>query len=150
MIYVIPNFVTSVTTYICPDQATIDVGVSKQYEGNFIVGEQAAAQSVVSKNRQEYLITIEDRFSVCKDTDVTEGRCWETINLDTETDNIDVDYQIFSVKDGDYTMVKGLNNAKELLANTKQIFVEWALNYVELEQWPTQSKQPVTTGTQEF
>jgi hypothetical protein len=108
------------------------------------------ANTILANNQQEYLVTMLDRFSVNKDTDATEGRSWQSVDLDTEPNNTDVDYQVFDVVNGYYTHATGLDNAKVLLANKKQTFLDWSVALSYFETWPTLPTQPTSIGTQEF
>jgi hypothetical protein len=44
-------------------------------------------------------------------------------------------------------MATGLDNAKTLLDQTKQNYINWAMQITSFETFPKQ-KQPISTGTQ--
>ena len=140
--------------FVCPDQATLDQGKISAPNGIFSIGGEAEANVLLNENQQAYLATVLNLFSVNKDTDVLEGVSWEAVNLDTEPDNVDINYQIFDVINGSYTLATGLDNAKQLLTATKQNYLNWYLPLISFETWeqPTENNQtqPTTIGTQEF
>ena len=140
--------------FVCPDQATLDQGKILIPNGIFSIGGEAEANALLNENQQAYLTTVLNLFSVNKDTDVSEGTIWEAVNLDTEPDNVDINYQIFDVINGSYTLATGLDNAKQLLTATKQNYLNWYLPLISFETWeqPTENNQtqPTTIGTQEF
>lgn len=152
MIYFVPNFVTNVFTYVCPDQATIDQGKAEQYTGNFAIGFEAEAQLILESNRQEYLPTIVNLFSVNKDIDPDPIQTtWILCDLNTEEPNTDVNYNVFDVLNGYYNMATGLDNAKTLLQQTKQAYIEAVMRLVAYSTWNDIPKPIITNNIiQEF
>ena len=148
MIYQVPNFVTNLSTYFCPDQATIDDGIAKGYTGDFVIGNENDANALLQTNQQIWLPTILNLFSVNKGIDVDPIQTtWIVCDLDTEPANTDVDYNVFDVINGYYNMATGLDNAKTLLDQTKQNYINWAMQIISFETFPKQ-KQTISTGTQ--
>jgi hypothetical protein len=148
VIYSVPNFVTNILTYVCPDQATIDDGQSKGYVGTFVVGTQTDADTLLASNKQEYLATVLDRFSVNKDINIDPiDTTWMVCDLETEQPNTDVDYNVFDTVNGYYNMATGLDNAKTLLNQTKQNFLNWSMNINSFETF-IPKKQAISQGVQ--
>jgi hypothetical protein len=154
MIYQINSLLNGSKVFVCPDQATLDQGKISTPNGNFSIGGEAEANVLLNENQQAYLTTVLNLFSVNKDTDVLDGTIWEAVNLDTEPDNVDINYQIFDVINGSYTLATGLDNAKQLLATTKQNYLNCYIPLISFETWEqlpeNNQTQPITTGTQEF
>ena len=146
MIYVISNYLSNKPYYVCPDQATINAGIAAGYTGNFSIGVQADAQAILNTVQQNLLFACSDRFGVNKDIDATEGITWQPVDLNTEPDNTDVSYQVFSTINGSYTQTTGLDNAKALYAQVEQDFLDFC-NLGALIEWesfpplPTQGLQ---------
>jgi hypothetical protein len=153
MIYQVYDAVNYESTYVCPDQATIDDGQAKGYTGNFIIGAQADADALVEVFRENWAVANATLLTVNKDIDTDPVQTtWIPCDLNTEPANTDVDYNIFDIINGYYTLVSGLDNAKALLAttteNAKQYFVG---NPVTFETFPVlypPKEQPVATGVQ--
>lgn len=136
MIYQVPNLITNISTYFCPDQATINDGKGRGVKGNFVIGDQAEAEALLKINQDEYLPTVEDLFTVSKDIDPDPlNTTWVVCDLDTELPNTDVDYNVFSPKDGTYSLVTGLDNAKIFLEETKQNYITWFIQIITLTSW---------------
>jgi len=137
MIYIVPNYITNSDTYVCPDQATIDQGVTLGFKGTYIIGTEADAQTLLNTSRQEYLTSVLNQFIVNKDINPDPvDTTWVVCDLDTEPSNTDVVYNVFSPKNGTYTTVTGLDNAKNLLAQTKQDFATWVMAVANIITWP--------------
>lgn len=147
MIYTTRNYATNTSYYVCPDQATIDAGQADGYTGVFSVGNETDAQAILIVCQNEYLTACADRFSVNKDTDVTDGVLWQPVDLNTEPDNTDISYEIFDTLVGQYTATIGLDNAKALYAQTQQDFLTFSgLNaLIVWETWPTVPTQGLQT-----
>lgn len=146
MIYKIFNETQSVLNYFCPDQETIDAGKALGYQGNFIIGNQSNAEQVQTEN----LLYVESLLSVNKDIDSDPIQTtWIPCNLETELQNNDIDYYIFNVIDGRYTLVTGLDNAKTLFKTVKTaVFKQLLPVIVTFETWNPIPNQPISQGLQ--
>lgn len=137
MIYTVPNFSTNIVTYVCPDEQTINSGKQLGFKGNFIVGTQSDATILIQQSKEQYLPLVENQFVVNKDIDPDPvNTTWIPCNLDTEQPNTDIDYNVFDVQNGYYNSTTGLDNAKLLLAQTKQDYLNWCLVVTSFETWP--------------
>lgn len=147
MIYTTRNYVTNTSYYVCPDQATIDAGQADGYIGVFSIGTESDAQAILTVCQNDYLYACSDRFSVNKDTDVTDGVTWEPVNLNTELDNTDISYEVFNTLVGQYTATIGLDNAKALYAQTQQDFLTFSGldSLIIWETWPVMPTQGLQT-----
>jgi hypothetical protein len=124
MIYKVPNFAIAKPNYVCPDQATVDEGIAYGYVGNFSIGTSTDADAFLAQNQQDWLTACADRFSVCKDIDPDPIQTtWVLCNLNTELPNTDQPYEVFNTMQGIYQNAVGLDNAKQLLAQTQQEFI---------------------------
>ena len=147
MIYAVPNR-NGPRSYFCPDQATIDAGKKMGYEGNFFIGNENDAKPIQATNQQTHLLEVEHLFSVNKDINPDPIHVtWVVCNLNSETD-ADGNYAVFNVLNGYYTSVSGLQNAKDLWAQTKQDFLDYAIPIISTETWPVLPAQPISQGTQ--
>lgn len=137
MIYIISNPTLATYNYVCSDQASIEIGKLFNSNGIFTIGGQEEAFAIADQNRAEWLANNVDLFSVNKDTNPDPvDTTWEPCDLDAEPQNNDVDYNIFNVINGYYTLVTGLDAAKALLATTKVNAANFIVQINELEQWP--------------
>lgn len=151
MIYVIPNLITLHPDYVCPDQATIDQGISMGYEGTFVIGDINNANQILAVNQQNWFNRNQSQFSVNKDIDPDPIQTtWIPCALNTEPDNNDIDYNIFSPLDGQYVLVTGLANAKATFQNIKdQYFIHYGLfSYQSWNDWKPLDPPVTVTGTQ--
>ena len=146
MIYQIFDQTQSTLNYFCPDQATIDAGKAAGYIGNFTIGGQSDVEQVQTAN----LAYVEALLSVNKDIDPDPIQTtWIPCNLETELENSDVDYYIFNVIDGYYTLVTGLDNAKVLFEMVKTAVIKHFLPAtVTFEVWKSPFPQPISQGLQ--
>ena len=148
MIYQISNPVEQTVNFICPDQATIDSGIALGYTGIFSIGGQTDANTILENNKQNWVLANESLFSVAKDIDPDPIQTtWIDCNLNTELPNVDGNYNVFNVIDGFYTLVIGLDNAKNLLNETKTSTTLHFVTYRAFETWLIIPK-PKTVGTQ--
>ena len=151
MIYSTRNIATdSPVYYICQDQKTIDAGILAGYTGTFSIGTEEDAQAILVICQQDWLNACVDRFSVNSDIDspdVSNATVWESCNLDTEPPNTDDDYQVFDTVNGQYILAIGLDNAKTLLAQTKQNFLIFSGlgSLTEWESFPVLPTQGLKT-----
>jgi hypothetical protein len=153
MIYIVPNYVTNIPTYVCPDQATIDQGQALGYTGTFVIGTQTDANALLLSSQQEYLPTVLDRFSVNKDINPDPvDTTWMVCDLSTEQPNNDIDYNVFDAINGYYNMATGLDNAKTLANQTQQNFLNWAVTLNSFATWIVKAEpapsEPISQGTQ--
>jgi hypothetical protein len=141
MIYIIPNPASQTVNYICPDQATIDAGQAMGRVGIFSIGGRTEADVILEQNRSAWLSANENLFSVNKDINPDPlDTTWVVCDLNTESQNSDIDYNIFNVVNGYYTLVTGLDNAKALLEQTKTNATDYFVPMDELDSWPIQPK----------
>jgi hypothetical protein len=153
MIYQIANYIENKPNYVCPDQATVDQGQSYGYAGIFSIGAQSDADSILATNQQDWLNQNINLFTVNKNIDPDPIQTtWIVCNLDTEPQNTDVDYNVFNVVNGYYTLATGLDNAKTLLEQTKQNWLVYS-NLSSYSQFPDFSPtkpltQPIAQGVQ--
>ena len=151
MIYRIFDLIESTQTWVCPDQSSIETGKNLGYEGNFIIGAQSDADSILKTNQDAWLIACADRFSVCKDIDPDPIQItWIVCDLNTESNNTTQDYNIFDTINGEYNLATGLDNAKELYAQTQQNCLTFSGldTYKSSDTWNFLPKPVKTTGTQ--
>lgn len=156
MIYQINNPASNTINYVCPDQATIDEGIAIGYKGEFSIGEQAEADTTLDQNRNAFLQANLSLFAVSKDIDPDPIQTtWIVCDLDTEPNNDDVDYQVFDVVNGFYSMATGLVAAKAELDTKKSNFLshQGLESYYSFESWPPIPQQqkgepPISTGLQ--
>lgn len=148
MIYRIYNQTQSTVDYFCPNQETIDAGKSLGYLGNFVIGGQSNAEQVQAEN----LLYVKSLLSVNKDIDPDPIQTtWVPCDLTTEPENNDVDYYIFNVIDGYYTLVTGLDNAKSMFETVRTaVFKQLLPVLVSFEEWsPIPGPSPsISQGTQ--
>lgn len=148
MIYIVPNLITLQPDYVCPNQATIDQGISLGYEGTFVIGDVTTANEILVTNQQNWFNRNQSQFSVNKDIDPDPIQTtWIPCNLDSEPDNNDVDYNIFNPLTGRYTLITGLTNAKTKLSEVKFEYLS-AYNLGQYQTWtewkPLPQSQTVT------
>lgn len=149
MIYQIANPVENTVVYVCPDQAKIDEGKTLGYQGIFVIGFEADAETLLTQTRQNWLNINAALFSVNKDIDPDPIQTtWIACDLANEPANTDVDYNVFNVLSGYYTLVTGLDNAKALLENTKQVTVDTFIPLESFEQWPKLTENTISMGIQ--
>jgi hypothetical protein len=152
MIYQINDLIKHQTDFVCPDQATIDEGKADGYIGVFIIGTQADADALLKTNQDAWLNQNINLFTVNKDIDTDPIQTtWIVCNLDTESPNTDIDYNVFDVVNGYYNLATGLDNAKALLEKTKQDYLTFCNlgAYVSYETWPVIPKSfTISTGVQ--
>lgn len=137
MIYNCSDTINKIQTFFCPDQSTIDEGKAIGYTGTFIIGTKTDADNLLNSCRQNWFDLNTSLFSVNKDIDPDPIQTtWVVCDLNVEPQNIDVNYNIFDVINGYYTLVIGLDNAKNLLQttenNAKEFFI---LDYVSWDVW---------------
>jgi hypothetical protein len=150
MIYQIPNPTENTITYVCPDQETIDEGKTLGYEGDFIIGTQVDAENILSQIRHFWINVNSELFSVNKDIDPDPIQVtWIACNLADEPQNTNVDYNVFNVINGRYTLVIGLDSAKDLLDRTKVETSEYFVQISSLEKWEPPREGP-SIGVQTF
>jgi hypothetical protein len=153
VIYQITNYTENKPNFVCPDQTIIDQGISYGYVGVFSIGTQSDADTILAINQQNWLTQNIELFTVNKDIDPDPIQTtWIVCDLNTELQNTDVDYNIFDVVNGYYTLTTGLDNAKVLLEQTKQNWlVYYNLDtYIEFNEFspPKKVAQPIATGVQ--
>jgi len=153
VIYQITNYIAGKPNYVCPDQTTIDQGISYGYTGVFSIGTQNDADAILAINRQEWLTENYAVFTVNKDIDPDPIQTtWIVCDLNTEPANTDVDYNVFDVVNGYYTLVTGLDNAKTLFANTQENYLIQSNlgSYIQFAEFTPAKKptQPIASGVQ--
>lgn len=149
MIYLITSSVLNAPNCVCPDQLSIDAGKNIYPNGVFTIGGKEEAETIAAENRAVWLTQNASLFSVTKDINSHPlDTTWVACDLETETENSDVDYNIFNVVNGYYTLVTGLDNAKALLETTKANASKHFIVIVELETWPKENN--ISTGVQTF
>jgi hypothetical protein len=126
-IYLIADPTQSTTDYVCDSQATIDAGVSAGYIGNFSIGTESDANTLLAANQQSWLIAQQNIFCANKNIITSDGYIeWITVNLDTEPANTDVIYRILNVPNGDWLQETGLNAAKAKFADVQQNYLAFS------------------------
>lgn len=151
MIYSVPNSITSLNDYICPDQATIDQGEQMGYKGTFVIGDLQTANDTLSLNRQNFINKNINLFTVNKDINPDPNTItWVLCDLNTEEQNNDIDYYIFSPANGQYSLTTGLDNAKALLIQTKENFADTCgpVGITQFEAWTPIAQDTIITGLQ--
>ena len=138
-IYVVPNIISGLLTYICDSQATIDAR-PKNKQGNYIipdsqcsVGTQTDANTMLANNQQAWLTQQADLFTVDLQTTVEGGVVWTVVNLATEPANTDREYFVLDPIDGLYEPAIGLDAAKALFAQIQQEY----LVFTNINQYTT-------------
>ena len=132
-IYVIPNTVTSITTFICDSQETIDSRPIDSKTGKpYIpadkcsVGNQSDADARLATNQQELLSQQASIFTVNLQTIVEGGVVWTLVDLNTEPENTDKQYFVYDPSDGLHEPATGLDAAKTLFAQIQQEYLVFA------------------------
>lgn len=149
MIYIIPNLLTNTTSYVVPDLATETDGQAKGYVGNYVVGTEAEANNLLAISQQDCLSLPNAIFTVNLSVVVPDGTQWTIVDLNTEPDNTDRVYFVFDPTLGTSTQAIGLSNAKELLSQIHQSFIDFCLlsSYSTWDSFPVKPK-PTIMGTQ--
>jgi hypothetical protein len=149
MIYSIPNPNLQTVNYVCLDQATIDAGKTLGYQGIYVIGLEADAKNLQNQIQQDWLNSNALLFSVNKDIDTDPVQTtWIACDLENETVNNDVDYNIFDVLNGYYKLITGLDAAKQLLESTKQTTANTFIPLDFFEQWHKPNKEAISIGLQ--
>jgi len=149
VIYNVPNFITELPMYVCPNQETIDSGIAFKYQGTFVIGTEDDANLALNMSRQEYLPTVLNQFTVNKDINSDPiDTTWVNCDLNIEPPNTDIDYNVFDPKDGIYNLAIGLDNAKNLLEQTKQKYLNWAIQIISFDKFERLPKPIISTGLQ--
>lgn len=156
MIYEVLDLSIGSGTWYCPDQATVDEGVNLGWAkfSTIVIGTQADAEVALVINQNAWINANIQLFSTNKAIYITGGDvAWEPVDLSTEPENTDIQYEVFDVINGYYKTALGLNDAKTLLQSTKQEYLNYyGLGAVgEYDTWPEPPgppKPPISTGTQ--
>lgn len=142
MIYVVTNPVVFAENYICPDLASVEAGKLLYPSGIFSIGSKEEADAIANQNKTAWMTQNISLFSVNKDINPDPiDTTWLVCDLNLEPENNNIDYNIFNVINGYYTLVTGLDNAKALLEETKVNARNFMVYIVELDNWPPSTKQ---------
>lgn len=155
-IYVIPNIISGLLTYICDSQTTIDARpVNKQGQpiipaNQCSIGTQTDADTLLATNQQAWITQQAELFTVNLQTTVEGGIVWTVVNLATEPQNTDKEYFVLDPTTGQYTKAIGLIPAQTLLQKTQQNYLTFTgmASYQTWTAWLT-SPTPSTTSTTE-
>jgi len=146
-IYVVPNIISGLLTYICDSQATIDARpVNKQGQpiipaSQCSVGTQTDADTLLATNQQAWITQQAELFTVNLQTTVEGGVVWTMVNLATEPANTDKEYFVLDPTTGQYTEAIGLTAAQSLLQQMHQTYLTFTgmASYQTWTAWPTTS-----------
>jgi hypothetical protein len=143
-IYVIPNLVSKISTYICDSQATIDsrpidpkTGQPYIPASQCSVGTQTDADNKLASNQSAWLAQQSELFNVNLQTAVEGGVVWTLVDLNTEPENTDRQYFVYDPTDGLHEPATGLDAAKTVFAQIQQEYLVFTGmdKYIEKTEW---------------
>jgi len=140
--------------YFVPDATTQTEGQNlNNPNATFTIGTEQDAINFLTPIRDAWVSTRLDYVTVCKvEINENEHQVWQACDLNSEPENTDVIYQVFSPLTALHTEVIGLANAKQLAKDTLDAYIEFygfasPVTYTKLP--PKFTPPPVqTTGTQ--
>ena len=135
-IHVIPNRVSSVYTFICDSQETINLALA-EVQALCSIGTEVEAASQLAANQSSWITQQKDLFTVNLQTQVPDGVVWTLVNIETEEPNTTNTYFLLDPTTGESTEAIGLTAAQNLLLQIQQTYLTFTgmAAYTSMDAW---------------